>query len=99
MRKTKQDFIDFLESLQGKDIFEIHAITNNEYRECDKLKTRFPEYVRYVEYIGEFLFFVNTGVRPCNISFEEFLLYKPICENLVETGSLKKEVLELFKHE
>ena len=34
-----------------------------------------------------------------NISFEEFLLYKPLCEDLVKNKNLKKEILETFKQE
>ena len=93
MGKAKKDFIGFLESLKEKNMFEIQKIANKEHLKYEKSS---PE---YSEYIHEFLFFICNGIKPSRITYDEFLLYKPLCKDLVENHHLKKEILDLFKQE
>ena len=91
MLTDKERFITFLESLTGKKLDEVHQITDHEYLKHKKERSR------YTKYVGEFLFWIQAGIKPSSISFEEFLLYQPLCEDLVKNGHLKKEILETFK--
>ena len=80
----------FLTSLFDKSLLEIVKITTEEYRRFKDIQ---PEYSNQ---IGEFLFFLKSGIKPKSISTSEFLMYKPLCENLVKNGHYKKEILLLF---
>jgi hypothetical protein len=77
--------------VKEKNMFEVYEITDKEYVKHKKERSR------YTAYVGEFLFWVQSGIKPSSISFEEYLLYQPLCENLVKNGRLKQEILESFK--
>ena len=51
----------------------------------------------YQNYNKGFLFFLNTGSIPATIEKEDFKIFLPIINRLVEEGSQSKNALQMFE--
>ena len=97
------DLNNFVLKYQDKEYINIIIDLNKEVQHLDALYSRLKknEYdnglVAYREYLGDFLFYLNSGVVPAGIGKKGLMMFLPILENLVQKGQLKSEVLDLFK--
>ena len=53
--------------------------------------------VEYVRLLKGFIFFLRSGMKPNELSMEEFYCFRPVVEKLVKKGQLKSGVLDLFR--
>ena len=95
---------EFLAAMVGKGFPEIFNAADEEcgiaeHRSRGKKGKEAKEMgsMRYAASLKSFLFFLRFGRRPSGISDQEFAMYRPICEALVQKGDLLPSVLELFK--
>jgi hypothetical protein len=98
---------DFLDSVCDLDFVEIVRQGQAEAAEIDRElypgrgrrglpKGMQDQAARLRRQLGNFLFFMQSGVRPADASSDEFALYRPLCERLVKKGQFKPSVLDLF---
>ena len=91
LKKSLIDLIEFL----TKKVDTIDTIHRN-------MGKRDPEEYRLIKYkqtVGELLFFLNTGVKPSALTDNEFQLYRPIIQNLVNMGNLSEDALKYFREQ
>jgi hypothetical protein len=106
MISNNYDIKEFLEAMLGKDFNEIFILAEQEAFDAEirsfnvknAPKTREKGSVTYSRKVGNFLFFLRQGIRPSGASDEEFSLYRPICEDLVEKQEFQPTVLDLFQN-
>lgn len=66
--------------------------------EVRKWKNRKEAIQEYGNFVGAFLFFMRTrGIPPASISDEDFKLFRPVFEKLVERGQLPVEAMNCFE--
>lgn len=97
---------ELVQKYQDKDIIELRESLTAEVKELDRIYF-YPgkykhissdhKFMKYRDYAGDFLCFLNTGITPATIGIEGLKHFLPIIRNLVEKGQLKKEVLNIFK--
>ena len=52
----------------------------------------------YVNFLRGFLFFMRCGsIKPGSVSDGDFQLFRPVCQNLVNKGQLKPDVMNFFE--
>jgi len=67
-------------------------------RSSDRVRSASPKgSMDYADRVGEFLFWMNTGVRPANAREGDFRLYRLVAEELVKKGQFKPSVLAMFE--
>lgn len=54
---------------------------------------------QYREFIGAFVFFIRSRIKPDGIDDSDFQLFRPVCENLVQKGQCRPEVMDYFKQD
>jgi hypothetical protein len=93
----------FLNGARGRTLAEIHQLIDEEIRQADRVadrewRTRDPTggAQKYVESLRMLGFFLASGRRPIGITEEEFLLYRPLAEDLVARNNLVPAVLGVF---
>lgn len=89
-----------------KNILEIQVAASSEAEEAERLSSSSTRGIDkaskirigyYKKRVGEFAFFMRYGIKPGDINEEDFKLFRPICEILVERGDLKPDVLKHFE--
>ncbi|MNR44041.1 hypothetical protein D3C85_1627340 [compost metagenome] len=99
----KYDLNSFVEEYQDKDYITILKDLNKEINHLDVLysKLKRSEYdyglTEYRKHVGDFLFFLNTGVVPNGIGIVGLKIFLPIVQNLVQKNQLIPKVLNLFE--
>ncbi len=94
----------FIEALMDKTYPEILILTQQEVAEAERLtkpasKLRARAAAEYAAFLKAFLFFIGQGIKPGGILDEDFFLFRPLCERLVQTGQFKPTVLDFFKRQ
>ncbi|ALL05467.1 hypothetical protein AQ505_08155 [Pedobacter sp. PACM 27299] len=99
----KYDLNDFIVKYQDVDFITLIVQISKEVQQLDASYKRLNRndddngLTYYREYVGDFLFYLNTGVVPAGIQINGLREFLPIIENLVHKGQFKPEVLNLFK--
>ncbi|KIQ22765.1 hypothetical protein RT99_06645 [Flavobacterium sp. MEB061] len=99
----KYDLNSFVEEYRDKDYINILKDLNKEISHLDvlylKLKSSEYDYglTEYRQHVGDFLFFLNTGVVPNGIGIVGLRNFLPIVTNLVQKNQLKPSILNLFE--
>jgi len=99
----KYDLNDFILKYQDADFLTlIEEVTREvKYLDARYLRLKRNEYddalTYYREYVGDFLFYLNTGVVPVGIKITGLHKFLPIIENLVSKGQFRPEALNIFK--
>jgi len=65
--------------------------------EAQKWKNKKRAMQEYGKFVEAFLSFVRNGDMPIGISDWDFQLFRPVCQELVEKGQFKAEVMKLFE--
>jgi hypothetical protein len=91
---------DFLNAMDGKSPFEVHAAAEAEKREALR-RSEDPGVYRagmlyYVEQLRALQYFIVNGSRPRGLSDEEFRLFQTLAAAWVERGQVSPSVLEAF---
>lgn len=96
------DLNEFVLKYQDKDYITILSDLNKEVVHLDNrfVKLKRNEYDNglsdYRKHVGDFLFFLNSGVVPGGIGITGLKIFFPIIKNLVDKNQLKPEVLTVF---
>lgn len=98
-------FREFLDAMIGRDYYEILVTADQECAAAERrsygvkgaVKAREMGSTDYAAALKRFLFFMRCGVRAGGIPDDEFAMYRPVCESLVQTKQFKPSVLTLFK--
>jgi hypothetical protein len=93
------DIQEFVNSLSGKNRLEAYALVDQESRNAKRLaKGKHREskanYAGKLAGLGFVLLHPDASIRPAGITHEDFVLFKPFLQELVEKGEVAKEVLE-----
>jgi hypothetical protein len=101
-----QDFKirEFVEAAKEKLPGEIVALAKQEIFETEKrsvftkgaIQARAQGSLKYAELLKALIAFVNSGQKPMGVEYEDFLLFRPICEHLTKRGWFPQEVLKTF---
>jgi hypothetical protein len=102
---SSYDFKQFLDSIKDKNYDEIIHLAEQEIYYLEPLLARVKGSVerrrrgggKYVAQLEQFLFFMKNGIKPGGVSDEDFLLFRPVCENLVRRGIFKPTILDFFR--
>ena len=90
------DFKEFINNIKDNNCKEIIKLAKKELhrvRAHDKADTEYAEILR------GFLFFMQWGKKPNAIDEQQFQVFKPVLENLVEKGDyFRPEHLRYFQH-
>lgn len=106
MISYEYNFENFLDSIKHKTIPEIQKETSREAERAEILSSSITKGISkrdkeiigyYKKRVGEFAFFINTGIKPGSVDDKDFELYRPICEILVKRGEFLPSILECFK--
>ena len=92
MIPTKYDFKTFVEEIKDLNFNEMHSATERKLTEAENQKLN-----SLVNEIGEFLFFLNSGIKPSSVSEFNWPLYIIPTEKLIEKGQLEPSILGIFK--
>jgi hypothetical protein len=106
MTSDVYSFEKFLDSIKDKDLPEIQLIASREAEIAERLSSSSTRGIAkagkkaigyYNKQVGEFAFFMKSGIKPGSVDESDFKLYKPICEILVKKGQFRSDVLNHFK--
>ena len=100
----KYDFGEWLQSQIGKDYAQIildgqkAAIKaeRGSYGVKGAVNKRESGSIDFAHRVKQFLFFIQGGTKPANVSESDWQAYRQICEMLVENRQFKKEILDKF---
>ena len=97
------DSEEFFRRVCEYDLAKLLKAADEECRQVENLsrgrggpRAREQGSMEYAALLKEFLFFLHYRKRPGAVSSADFMLFKPVCENLVAKGELQPNVLELF---
>ena len=99
----KYDLNNFIVKYQDKDYITILMELTKEVQHLDNafVKLKRNQYdeglTDYRSHVGDFLFYLNTGVIPGGIGVTGIKKFLPIITNLVEKAQLKPELLNQLK--
>jgi hypothetical protein len=104
MISNTYDFAVFIKAMVGKDYIDILRLAEQEAYEVERRsynvrgapRAREHGSVHYGHELGEFLFFLNSGMKPAGVSEQTFASYRPVIEVLVERKQLLPSVLKFF---
>ena len=105
MNSDKYSFEKFLDTIKDEDLPKIQLLASKEAGRAERLSSSATRGIDnatklrigyYKKRVGEFAFFITHSIKPGGVDEEDFKLYLPICEILVEKGQLKPDVLKHF---
>lgn len=95
---------DYISSVINKDWQSVIDITEKEVRMVDgvwlNMNPKKPNYYRikrYRDLVGDFLFFLRSGIVPAGIGKEGLLKFEPVIKSLVDNGYFVPKVLDSLK--
>ncbi len=94
----------FFEAILDKNLPEIFLLSQQEVRMAEARSSRARSAVtareqgsgEYIATLKGFLFFLSQGRKPYGIPDEDFAMFRPVCERLVEKRQFRPEILEAF---
>lgn len=99
----KYDINDFILKYQDADYLTLIVEVTKEVQQLDAryMRLKRNEYDEglsyYRDHVGDFLFYLNSGMVPAGIKLDGLQKFLPIIENLVTKGQFKPEALNVFK--
>ncbi len=98
------DIRRFIEHVKDKSKGEIFILAWKEVIEAERrsvfrkgaVKAREQGSLQYAELLKGLIAFLNSESRPMEISDSDFMLFRPLCEALVQKKLLNPEIIELF---
>jgi len=105
MNSNEYSFEKFLDAIKGEDLPKIQILASEEAGMAERLSSSGTRGIdkatklrigHYKKRVGEFAFFMSHSIKPGSVDEEDFKLYRPICEILVEKGQLLPDVLKHF---
>jgi len=106
MISYEYSFEKFLDIIKDKDLPEIQLMASKEAEAAESLSSSSERGIprarkNYIGYykkqVGEFAFFMMSGIKPGSVDESDFRSYQPICEILVKKGQFLPSVLDHFK--
>jgi hypothetical protein len=93
------DFDAFLNSVKYLDKEDILATAYKKHKSLDKSTTQYTlEYrLNLQNAISGLLYFLENKQRLAGMSDVNFILLKPICENLIKKGQMEPDVVKIFE--
>lgn len=94
------DLNDFIKKNLNKDLYELKDDITKEVDALNKWKCpKDLEYTKekYLDTIGDFLYFLRTGETPAGIGLDGLKQFKPIIIYLANGKGLTKDVLLIFQ--
>lgn len=97
------DLNHFIAKYKDSDYIDLVELLSREVPNLDarylRLKRNEYDYglKNYREHVGDFLFYLNTGMIPAGIQITGLSKFQPIIENFVRKGQFKPEALDIFK--
>jgi hypothetical protein len=93
---------NFFDVIHDKSYPEILALADEEVRMAEARSSRVKGAVaareqgsgQYSAVLKCFLFFMRYGIKPGGVLEEDFAMFRPVCERLVEKGQFKSYILE-----
>lgn len=99
------DIDEFVKSHTGKDLLTLMDVLNIEVSRLDRViltlhrNKRISEWQfrEYRDHIGDFLFFLNSGIAPATTGKAGLKRFEPMLKSLVEQGCLEERVLKVLE--
>ncbi len=91
-RIKDKDFIEILDDLVKERTY-LKRLSLSDVKKAGKSEYKFSQ---YKDHIGDFLFFLNSGMTPATTGLDGLKKFLPVINNLVEKKQLKPEVLDRF---
>lgn len=89
---SNMDYMDVLEYTR-KEVEGLRKINLNSKHLRNEKETIFV----YMDFVSEFLFFLQQGIKPCGMREYHFNRTKPIIQNFVARGQWKPESLKQYE--
>jgi len=97
MISDSYDFAEFLKAIIAKDFLEMLEIARQECVEAESRPYTLMGNISYSQKLNNFIFFLEHRLRPLAASDQEFTLYIPICEALIQKKHFTPSILDVFK--
>lgn len=97
MISDSYDFTEFLQAIMYKDFLEMLESAQQECAEAESRPYTIMGNISYSRKLNNFIFFLEHRLRPLAASDQEFALYIPICEALIQKKHFTPAILNLFK--
>ncbi|MDR2004085.1 MAG: hypothetical protein LBQ74_13720 [Prevotella sp.] len=98
----RYDVNNFINKCIGLDFPDLLIFSHDEYKSTLNRLGKIDrdtnyKIMRYNDFVHEFLFFIQSGIKPAGMRDDDFNRTKPIIEKLVEKGQLKRTILEMYQ--
>jgi len=97
MISDSYDIAEFLKAITEKDFLEMLEIAEQECVEAESRPYTLRGNISYSRKLENFIFFLEHRLRPLAVSDQEFVLYIPICQTLIQKKHFNPSILDLFK--
>lgn len=99
------NFREFIIEIQEKNYWDIISLAEKEAYDAEAVSSgikgskeaRKRGSANYAHLLKKFIFFMKRGIKPAGIYDWDFMLFRSVCEKLVEKGQLEHKILELFQ--
>lgn len=82
---------DFISEHLDRNLLEIIANLQQKIIIAERIKD-----FEFAQKLKELAFFINVGQKPAGVDENDYQLYYPLIERLVNKGQLKAEILKYF---
>jgi hypothetical protein len=105
MISPSYNFREFIENVQERDYLDIISLAEKEAYDAEaassgikgSIEARKRGSPKYAALLKKFLFFLKYRREPAGIYEWDFMLFRPVCEKLIEKGQLEQKIIELFQ--
>jgi hypothetical protein len=99
------NFREFIKEVQERNYLDIISLTEKEAYDAEyvssgikgSIEARKRGSANYARLLKKFLYFMRYGIKPAAIYDWDFMLFRSVCEKLVEKGQLDQIIMEVFK--
>ena len=97
MISDSYDFAEFLKAITDRDFLEMLEVAEQEYVEAESRPYTLRGNISYSRKLENFIFFLEHRLRPLAASDQEFALYLPVCQALIQKKHFTPSILDQFK--
>lgn len=98
------DIGSFIERVKDKDYEELMIEAQREVYSAERgtsgvkgaVRKREMGALEYAANIKGLIFFLSSGIKPNGVNDYIFLLFKPVCQNLVDKKKFNPKILNIF---
>jgi hypothetical protein len=95
---ARDEFKTFVDDVKDQTLLEITQAAEQQHTQYLTPRSPYREQkAKYKALLSGFLDFLKAGVRPVDLGREDFQLFRPVVEALVQSGQFNPTALDLFE--